>query len=104
MVPTLFDNFPFFFRLFLISNSFSSIIQRGIKSDVERNAHLLATLVEAEMVEEREISNSFRFADVFNDMALHKFIGMDGVEERFWDAKLPDYSDDAEFIRSIATS
>ena len=55
------------------------------------------------MVEEREISNSFRFADVFNDMALHKFIGMDGVEERFWDAKLPDYSDDAEFIRSIAT-
>ena len=56
------------------------------------------------MVEEREISNSFRFADVFNDMALHKFIGMDGVEERFWDAKLPDYSDDAEFIRSIVTS
>ena len=71
---------------------------------MERNAHLLATLVEAEMVEEREISNSFRFADVFNDMALHKFIGMDGVEERFWDAKLPDYSDDAEFIRSIVTS
>ena len=52
------------------------------------------------MVEEVKMSNSFRFEDVFNDMALHQFSRMDGAKEGFWDVKPPDYSEDAEFIRS----
>ena len=86
-------------RLSLISNSFSSTVERGVKSDIERNAPLLSTLVEAEMVEEVVMSNTFRFEDVFNDMALHKFSGMTKAKEGFWDVELPEYSEDAEFIR-----
>ena len=52
------------------------------------------------MVEEVVMSNIFRFEDVFNDMALHQFSGMAGVKEGFWDVKPPEYSEDAEFIRS----
>ena len=44
-------------RLFLISNSFSNTVTRGIKSDMERNANLIATLAEAEMMEEEELLN-----------------------------------------------
>ena len=84
----------------MISNSFSSTVERGVKSDLERNAQLLSALVEADMVEEVKMSNSFRFEDVFNDMALHQFKGMDGAREGFWDVKPPEYSEDAEFIRS----
>ena len=84
----------------MISNSFSSTVERGVKSDLERNAQLLSALVEAKMVEEVKMFNSFRFEDVFNDMALHQFKGMDGAREGFWDVKLPEYSEDAEFIRS----
>jgi len=87
-------------KLSLISNSFSSTVERGIKSDIERNAQLLSSLVEAEMVEEVVMSNIFRFEDVFNDMALHQFSGMAGAKEGFWDVKPPEYSEDAEFIRS----
>jgi len=87
-------------RLSLISNSFSSTVERGVKSDIERNAQLLSSLVEAEMVEEVVMSNTFRFEDVFNDMALHQFSGMSGAKEGFWDVKPPEYSEDAEFIRS----
>jgi len=87
-------------KLSLISNSFSSTVERGIKSDIERNAQLVSSLVEAEMVEEVVMSNIFRFEDVFNDMALHQFSGMAGAKEGFWDVKLPEYSEDAEFIRS----
>ena len=88
-----------------MSNSFSSTVERGLKSDLERNAKLLSSLVEAEMVEEVKMSkNSFRFEDVFNDMALHQFTGMDGAEEGFWDVKPPEYSEDAEFIRSSSTA
>jgi len=87
-------------KLSLISNSFSSTVERGVKSDLERNAQLLCSLAEAEMVEEVKMSNSFRFEDVFNDMALHQFSRMDGAKEGFWDVKPPDYSEDAEFIRS----
>ena len=84
----------------MISNSFSSTVERGVKSDLERNAQLLSSLVEAEMVEEVKIFNSFRFEDVFNDTALHQFKGMDGAGEGFWNVKPPEYSEDAEFIRS----
>ena len=90
------------FRLFLISNSFSSTVERGVKSDIERNAQLVASLVEAEMVEEVTMSNTFRFEDVFNDMALHQFTGVARAQEFFWDVKPPEYSEDAEFIRSSA--
>ena len=45
------------------------------------------------------MSNTFRFEDVFNDMALHKFNGMAKAKEGFWDVKPPEYSEDAEFIR-----
>ena len=61
------DSCSTLFRLSLISNSFSSTVERGIKSDLERNAQLLSSLVEAEMVEEVVMSNIFRFEDVFND-------------------------------------
>merc|ERR1712181_139594 len=93
-------------KLSLISNSFSSTVERGVKSVLGRNAQLLSSLVEAEMVEEVKMSNnnSFRFEDVFNDMALHQFKGMDGAEEEFWDVKPPEYSEDAEFIRSSSTA
>ena len=84
----------------MISNSFSSTVERGVKSDIERNAHLVSSLVKAEMVEEVAMSNTFRFEDVFNDMALHLFSRMDGAKEGFWDVKPPEYSEDAEFIRS----
>ena len=94
------DSCSTLFRLSLISNSFSSTVERGIKSDIERNAQLVSSLVEAEMVEEVVMSNIFRFEDVFNDMALHQFSGMAGAKEGFWDVKLPEYSEDAEFIRS----
>jgi len=87
-------------RLFLISNSFSSTVERGVKSDIERNAHLVSSLVEADMVEEVVMSNTFRFEDVFNDMALHQFSGLAGAKEGFWNVKPPEYSEDAEFIRS----
>jgi len=89
-------------KLSLISNSFSSTVERGVKSDIERNAQLVASLVEAEMVEEVTMSNTFRFEDVFNDMALHQFTGVARAQEFFWDVKPPEYSEDAEFIRSSA--
>merc|ERR1719278_536194 len=89
-------------RLFLISNSFSSTVERGVKSDIERNAHLVSSLVKAEMVEEVAMSSTFRFEDVFNDMALHQFTGVARAQEFFWDVKPPEYSEDAEFIRSSA--
>ena len=91
-----------FFRLSLISNSFSSTVERGVRSDIERNAQLVASLVEAEMVDEVAMSNTFRFEDVFNDMALHQFTGVARAQEVFWDVKPPEYSEDAEFIRSSA--
>ena len=83
-----------------ISNSFSSTVERGVKSDIERNAHLVSSLVKAEMVKEVTMSNTFRFEDVFNDMALHQFSGIAEAKEGFWNVKPPDYSEDAEFIRS----
>ena len=91
-------------RLFLISNSFSNTVTRGIKSDIEKNANLIATLVKAEMVEEDELLNNFKFEDVFNDLALHHFKGLEEAQTTFWDVKLPEYSEDAEFIRTASGS
>ena len=91
-------------RLFLISNSFSNTVTRGIKCDIERNANLIATLAEAEMMEEEELLNNFKFEDVFNDLALHRFKGLEEAQETFWEVKLPEYSEDAEFIRTASGS
>ena len=91
-------------RLFLISNSFSNTVTRGIKSDFERNANLIAALAETEMMEEEELLNNFKFEDVFNDLALHRFKGLEEAQETFWEVKLPEYSEDAEFIRTASGS
>jgi len=89
-------------KLFLISNSFSNTVTRGIKSDIEKNANLIATLAEAEMMEEEELLNNFKFEDVFNDLALHQFKGLEEAQATFWEVKLPEYSEDAEFIRTAS--
>lgn len=56
------------------------------------------------MMEEEELLNNFKFEDVFNDLALHRFKGLEEAQETFWEVKLPEYSEDAEFIRTASGS
>ena len=53
-----------------------------------------------DMMKEEELLNNFKFEDVFNDLALHQFKGLEEAQATFWEVKLPEYSEDAEFIRT----
>ena len=37
------------------------------------------------------MTNSYKFNDVFNDLAIHTFSGVDEMNSEFWESAKPEY-------------
>ena len=83
--------------LVLICNGFSRTVssQQDRILKVEANAILRASTI----VEETSIDNVFRFKDIFNNLAFHRFPKRE-VTRKFWEIDKPSYEgQDLEFVR-----
>ena len=84
----------------VLANSFNSIVARSSRKELEQSAPLVQKVVEAGLVQERVVENTFRFEDIFNDSSVHVFSGMEGMGESFWEVEEQEYLEgDTEFIR-----
>lgn len=67
------------------------------------NSHVkfVSAVVEQNILEEKKLSNSFKFSDIFNDLSLHSFKVKDNINEEIWQMPRPVYDEaDVEFISS----
>lgn len=87
-------------NLFLICNSFKSIIEATPERFLRPNASFLLEI--NPFVTEVEIDNNFKFSDIFNDFALHSFPAekLQKIPKSFWNHRPePIYTDeDLELI------
>ena len=87
--PSLIEN------ILVISNSMTNISESVRKSHVK----LVSAVVEHNILEEKKLSNSFKFSDIFNDLSLHSFKVRDNIDKEMWQMPRPVYDDvDIEFI------
>lgn len=87
-------------NLFLVCNSFSSIVQSTPERLLRPNAHYVLEI--NPYVSEIEFENNFRFSDIFNDFSAHSFTSekLQNLPSTFWeDHPEPTYSEeDLELI------
>ena len=87
--PSLIEN------ILVISNSMTNISESVRKSHVK----FVSAVVEHNILEEKKLSNSFKFSDIFNDLSLHSFKVRDNIDKEMWQMPRPVYDDvDIEFI------
>lgn len=82
-------------NLFLICNSFKSIIDTTPERLLRPNAHYIIEI--KDFVDEKEIENSFRFTDIFNDFSIHSFPSaeLEALPSTFWEIHpAPNYSEE----------
>ncbi|XP_021939694.1 SRR1-like protein isoform X2 [Zootermopsis nevadensis] len=84
----------------IFSNSFSRIIESQPKRILKANAEYILNI--SPYTEELGVDNSFRYKDIFNDIAIHIFPQkkLNSVSQVFWNlCDEPEYSaDETEFI------
>jgi len=87
-------------NLFLICNSFSSVVQSTPERLLRPNAHYILEI--NPYVSEIEFENNFRYSDIFNDFSAHSFTSekLQNLPSTFWkDHPEPRYSEeDLELI------
>lgn len=87
-------------NVFLICNSFASIIQSTPERILRPNARYILNI--NSFVTELEIKNSFKYTDIFNDFSIHSFLSgkLKNLPSNFWeDHPEPKYSEeDLELI------
>ncbi|XP_055603512.1 SRR1-like protein [Uranotaenia lowii] len=92
-------NQAFLGNVFLIGNSFESIISNTPKRLLKSNSEYLLNI--ADFCKETKLDNIFKFKDIFNDTSLHCFdiTVLSQQEASFWEAQEPCYAeDDLELI------
>lgn len=89
-------------NLHLICNSFKSIIEATPERLLRPNAHYIIEI--KDFVEEKEIENTFRFTDIFNDFSIHSFPStkLEALSSTFWEIHPePNYSEeDLELVKN----
>jgi len=86
-------------NLVICSNSFNNIVERTSTTVLAKNASYIVDVIDNNLVEEIPVNNIFKFNDVFNDLAVHTFSGLDGMKSEFWNSVKPIYDlSDTEFI------
>ena len=88
-------------NLVIFCNSFNSIVERSSAKALANNASYIREVKDNDIVQEVNVDNTFKFNDVFNDLALHTFSGVERFDSTFWNANKPEYDcSDTEFIRA----
>eukprot|EP00090_Calanus_glacialis_P007313 TRINITY_DN15756_c0_g1_i3.p1 TRINITY_DN15756_c0_g1~~TRINITY_DN15756_c0_g1_i3.p1 ORF type:complete len:261 (-),score=64.58 TRINITY_DN15756_c0_g1_i3:44-826(-) len=86
-------------NLVIFSNSFNNIVERTSTKMLAQNASYIVDVLDNDLVTEIPVTNSFKFNDVFNDLAIHTFTGVDQMNSEFWKSVKPVYDlCDTEFI------
>ena len=86
-------------NLAIFSNSFKNIVERTPNKVLTQNASYIVDALDNNLVTEILVTNSFKFDDVFNDLAIHTFSGVDKMNSEFWKSVKPVYDlCDTEFI------
>jgi hypothetical protein len=89
-------------KVFLICNSFKTIIETTPERILRPNAHFILEI--SPFAEEKKIENNFRFTDIFNDFAIINFPSekLEKAAKSFWSDRLePKYSEeDLELVRN----
>ncbi|CAG9802323.1 unnamed protein product [Chironomus riparius] len=95
-------NFEELKNLILICNSFKSIKEATPERFLRPNAHFLLEI--SSFTKELEISNTFKFSDIFNDFSIHSFPSktLPDQSSNFWtDQPKPNYSlEDLELVKA----
>ena len=88
--------------IFLICNSFQTIIETTPERFLRPNAHFILEI--NQFATEVEIENNFRFTDIFNDFSIHSFApqNLQSAPQTLWDNKpVPTYKEeDLELIKN----
>ncbi|KAK5649959.1 hypothetical protein RI129_000988 [Pyrocoelia pectoralis] len=88
----------------IISNSFTNVIESNSKRHIEKNADYLLNI--SPFLTELPIINSFKYYDIFNDLAIHIFPleNLSLISQDLWQYHIePVYTDeDLEFIKNKA--
>jgi len=86
-------------NLVIFSNSFNNIVERTPTKVLAQNASYIVDALDNNLVTEIPVTNSFKFNDVFNDLAIHTFSGVHQMNSEFWKSDKPEYDlCDREFI------
>ena len=81
-------------NVILISNSLSNTA-----NGLHKNISFIQDVVEAKIVQETCLENTFKFQDIFNDLSLHCFKVSENRNDGFWNKPNPSYDvEDLEFI------
>ena len=71
----------------------------GICAELQCNVKFINAVVEHKIFEEKKMSNSFKFSDIFNDLSLHTFKFQENIDKNIWQMPRPVYDEaDVEFI------
>ncbi|KAB0802350.1 hypothetical protein PPYR_04536 [Photinus pyralis] len=86
----------------IISNSFTNVIESNSKRHIEKNADYILNI--SPFVTELPIINSFKYYDIFNDLAIHIFAleNLSLISQDLWQYHIePVYTDeDLEFVKN----
>nr|CAG4641272.1 EOG090X0FII [Eulimnadia texana] len=83
-----------------VSNSFDNIFLKTPAKILDKNFSFISRI--SSLYKEKEIKNSFRFKDIFNDTSVHTFpsVNLNSCTADFWESREePTYSESEEFKR-----